>query len=69
MAFDLGEMMDQIKSSMSGGGSGGGGGGANGKGVLYDAAIVGYGPAGGVMVSADARAARLFVGFVQGGRE
>lgn len=48
MAFDLGEMMDQIKSSMSGDGSGGG---ANSKRVLYDAAIVGYGPAGGVMVS------------------
>ncbi len=50
MAFDLGEMMEQLKSSMGGGGSGGGG--ANGKrDVVYDAAIVGYGPAGGVMVS------------------
>lgn len=51
MAFDLGDMMEQIKSSMSGGGNGSGnGGGANSKGVVYDAAIVGYGPAGGVMV-------------------
>lgn len=54
MAFDLGEVMEQMKSSMMGGGggsSGGSGGGANGKHVVYDAAIVGYGPAGGVMVS------------------
>lgn len=68
MAFDLGEMMEQIKSSMSGGGSGGSGGGANGKRV-YDAAIVGYGPAGGVMVSVNAGAVRLVVGFCAGGRE
>ena len=65
MAFDLGEMMEQIKSSMSGGGSGGSGGGANGKRV-YDAAIVGYGPAGGVMVSVNAGAVRLVVGSVPG---
>lgn len=52
MSFDLGEMMEQLKNSMGGGGSGGGGGGANGKrDIVYDAAIVGYGPAGGVMVS------------------
>eukprot|EP00752_Nemacystus_decipiens_P009155 g8177.t2 len=43
-------MMEQIKSSMNGGGNGGSGGGANGK-RIYDAAIVGYGPAGGVMAT------------------
>lgn len=55
MAFDLGEIMGQIMGSMNGNGGGNGGGGESGggprKGVVYDAAIVGYGPAGGVMVS------------------
>lgn len=56
MAFDLGEMIEQMKNSMMGGSksSSSAGGGANGKRgppVVYDAAIVGYGPAGGVMVS------------------
>lgn len=69
MAFDLGEMMDQIKSSMNGGGSGGSGGGANGKRVLYDAAIVGYGPAGGVMVRVYWELCDLIVSSVQEGRK
>nr|ATD53295.1 lycopene beta-cyclase [Petalonia fascia] len=51
MAFDLGEMMEQLKSSMNGGGSKSRGAGANGKSVVYDTAIVGYGPAGGVMAT------------------
>ncbi|CAN0412132.1 unnamed protein product, partial [Ectocarpus sp. 8 AP-2014] len=45
-------MMEQFMNSVSGGGGKtGGGGGANGKRVVYDAAIVGYGPAGGVMAT------------------
>lgn len=55
MAFNLGEMMEQFKLSMNGGGSKNGGGGATGKRVVYDAAVVGYGPAGGVMVSGTVR--------------
>ncbi|CAM9885386.1 unnamed protein product [Pylaiella littoralis] len=54
MAFDLGEMVEQMKSSIMGGGpSSGSGSGANGKPTtaVYDAAIVGYGPAGGVMAT------------------
>lgn len=51
MAFDLGQMMEQIMGSIGGnGGSSSNGGGDSSKGVVYDAAIVGYGPAGGVMV-------------------
>lgn len=52
MAFDMGEMLEQFMNSVSGGGGKtGGGGGAKGERVVYDAAVVGYGPAGGVMVS------------------
>ncbi|CAB1100630.1 unnamed protein product [Ectocarpus sp. CCAP 1310/34] len=52
MAFDMGEMMEQFMKSVSrGGGKTGDGRGANGKRVVYDAAIVGYGPAGGVMAT------------------
>lgn len=51
MAFDLGGMMEQMMGSIGGnGGSSSNGGGDSSKGVVYDAAIVGYGPAGGVMV-------------------
>ena len=51
MAFDLGQMMEKMMGSIGGnGGSSGSGGGDPSKGVVYDAAIVGYGPAGGVMV-------------------
>lgn len=51
MAFDLGQMMEKMMGSIGGnGGSSGNGGGDSSKGVVYDAAIVGYGPAGGVMV-------------------
>lgn len=47
MAFDLGDMMRQMMgSAASNGGSS-----KRRKDVVYDAAIVGYGPAGGVMVS------------------
>ncbi|CAM9612353.1 unnamed protein product, partial [Laminaria digitata] len=52
MAFDLGQMMEQMMGSIGGNGgssSGKGGGGDSSKGAVYDAAIVGYGPAGGVM--------------------
>ena len=53
MAFDLGQMMEQMMGSMGGNGGSGGSskGGKSSKNVIYDAAIVGYGPAGGVMVS------------------
>ena len=46
MAFDFGHMVKQMMGSATGGSGGGG----SKKEVVYDAAIVGYGPAGGVMV-------------------
>nr|ATD53299.1 lycopene beta-cyclase [Undaria pinnatifida] len=53
MAFDLGQMMEQMMGSMGGNGGSGGSskGGKSSKNVVYDAAIVGYGPAGGVMAT------------------
>lgn len=53
MAFDLGQMMEQVMGSFNGRGGGAGGGNGRGEdkgGVVYDVGIVGYGPAGGVMV-------------------
>lgn len=50
MAFDLGQMMEQVMGSINGGGGGGSGGGDDKSGAVYDVAVVGYGPAGGVMV-------------------
>lgn len=53
MAFDFGQMVEQFMDQMNGGSKDGGrtkdGGGGNDD-VVYDAAVVGYGPAGGVMV-------------------
>lgn len=51
MAFDLGQMLEKMAVSMSGGNGNDNSAGDSGRDVVYDAAIVGYGPAGGVMVS------------------
>lgn len=61
MAFDLGQMMEQVMGSINGGGGGGSGGRDDKSGAVYDVAVVGYGPAGGVMVRESLLGERCFV--------
>lgn len=55
MTFDFSQMVDQFVESLTTSFMGNGKGTKNGSGdskVVYDVAVVGYGPAGGVMVRA-----------------